>query len=85
MKLQNHISYIEKMIKKGKYKHFKGNFYQVVDVARNSETLEDFVVYRALYGDNGLWIRPLEMFLEEVDIDGKSIERFQFIEDDQDS
>ena len=49
------------------YRHFKGDYYQVVDIARHSETKEDFVVYRALYGDCCLWIRPLEMFLEEVD------------------
>ena len=49
------------------YKHFKGDYYLVVDVAKHSETKEDYVVYRRLYGDGGLWIRPLTMFLEEVD------------------
>lgn len=49
------------------YKHFKGNSYLVVDIANNSETLEKYVVYRRLYGDCSLWIRPLEMFLSEVD------------------
>jgi len=69
------------MIKIGKYQHFKGNFYQVIDIARSSETLEEFVVYRALYGDNGLWIRPLEMFIETVEINGNLVERFKFVEE----
>ena len=51
------------------YKHFKGNYYLVEDIAKNSETNEDYVVYRELYGNGGLWIRPLAMFLEEVDHD----------------
>lgn len=52
---------------KGIYKHFKGNYYIVEDIAINSETEEKYVVYRALYGDNSLWIRELNMFLSEVD------------------
>ncbi len=52
---------------KGIYKHFKGDYYFVEDVAKHSETDEDYVVYRKLYGDCGLWIRPAKMFLEEVD------------------
>lgn len=51
------------------YKHFKGNYYLVEDIAKHSETGEDYVVYRELYGNGGLWIRPLTMFLEEVDHD----------------
>ena len=51
----------------GVYRHFKGKMYQVVDVAKHSETLEEYVVYRQLYGEGKLWIRPLSMFLEPVD------------------
>lgn len=70
-------------IKLGFYKHFKGNRYQVIDIARHSETLEQVVVYRALYGDKGLWIRPLDMFEETIERDGKTFKRFQY-EDDVD-
>ena len=73
------------MIKLGKYRHFKGNLYEVIDIARSSESLEEFVVYRALYGENGLWIRPLKMFLEMVEVNGRVLERFQFVENDQNS
>ena len=58
---------------------------EVIDIARSSETLEEFVVYRALYGENGLWIRPLKMFLEMVEVNGRVLERFQFVENDQNS
>lgn len=63
----------------GIYEHYKGNHYEVIEVARHSETLEPLVVYRALYGERALWVRPFEMFLEEVDVDGKQIPRFRFI------
>lgn len=66
-------------IKLGKYRHYKGKYYEVIGVARHSETLEDFVVYRALYGDGELWVRPLKIFTEEVEIDGKKISRFRYI------
>lgn len=68
-------------LKLGVYRHFKGNRYQVIDVARHSETLEEHVVYRALYGDKGLWIRPLEMFMEILERDGKTFQRFQYEDD----
>ena len=67
-------------IKLGKYRHFKGNEYEVVGVAKHSETLEEFGVYRALYGDGGLWVRPAAMWNEEVERDGKKYKRFTFIE-----
>jgi len=71
-------------LKLGKYQHYKGKFYEVIGVARNSETLEESVVYRALYeskefGKNALWVRPKKMFLESVIVDGKEISRFKYI------
>ena len=68
-----------KKLELGKYKHFKGGEYEVIGVAKHSETMEDFVVYKALYGKKDLWIRPLKMFLETVTINGKKIKRFQKI------
>lgn len=67
------------MIKVGKYKHYKGHEYEVIGVARHSETLEDMVVYRALYGEQGLWVRPAKMFTEEIEIDGKKTKRFEYV------
>ena len=64
------------MITPGTYRHYKGNLYEVVDVARHSETEEQLVVYRALYGERGLWVRPLAMFEESVVIDGVDQPRF---------
>lgn len=66
-------------IKKGRYKHFKGNEYEVVDVAKHSETLEEMVVYKALYGDGGMWVRPVSMWNETVERDGKSFQRFTYM------
>jgi len=63
----------------GIYEHFKGKRYEVIGVARHSETLEDMVIYRALYGEHELWARPLAMFFEEVERDGKKTPRFRFI------
>ena len=61
----------------GIYRHFKGGKYEVIGIAKHSETLESFVVYKALYGENNLWVRPLKMFLEELEVNGKKIKRFQ--------
>lgn len=73
------------IIKIGKYRHFKGKEYKVVGIAHHSETLEEFVVYRALYnseefGKNALWVRPFEMFVETIERDGKKMKRFEYIE-----
>ena len=57
-------------VKPGRYRHFKGNEYEVIGTARHSETLEEMVVYRALYGDGGLWVRPAAMWTEQVERDG---------------
>lgn len=63
----------------GRYRHFKGNEYEVLGVARDSESEQEYVVYRALYGERGLWIRPLSMFTEEIEHDGRLQRRFEFI------
>jgi len=60
----------------GRYRHYKGNEYEVIGIAQHSETLEPMVVYRPLYGEGGLWVRPAAMFAEDVVIDGKSQPRF---------
>lgn len=67
-------------IKIGKYRHFKGNEYEVVALAKHSETLEPMVVYRALYGDGGYWVRPAAMWNETVEREGKTFRRFTYIE-----
>lgn len=67
----------------GRYRHYKGNEYTVLDVTRHSETLEELVLYRQEYGDHGLWVRPKEMFLETVTVDGREVPRFQFIGNEQ--
>jgi hypothetical protein len=67
------------MIKTGKYRHFKGNEYEVLCVAKHSETLTEMVVYRALYGEGGVWVRPAAMWEEEVERDGKKFKRFEYI------
>ena len=64
---------------KGKYRHFKGGIYEVVCVAMHSETLEEMVVYRALYGDGGVWVRPAHMWNETVVRDGREFRRFTYI------
>lgn len=67
-------------IKPGKYRHFKGNEYEVIGTARHSETLEEMVVYRQLYGQGGLWVRPAAMWNETVERDGKTYKRFTYID-----
>jgi hypothetical protein len=69
-------------IRPGCYRHYKGNDYTVFGVARHSETLEEFVVYRQEYGDCGLWIRPAAMFSETVISDGESVARFRYLGND---
>ena len=66
------------MIKTGKYKHFKGNEYEVIGIAKHSETLEDMVIYKALYGDGGYWVRPVSMWNETIERDGKTFKRFEY-------
>ena len=68
-------------IKIGKYRHFKGNMYEVIGIAKHSETLEEMVVYRALYGNGGLWVGPASMWNETVERDGKVFRRFEYIGD----
>jgi hypothetical protein len=65
------------MVKPGLYRHYKGKNYEVLGCAKHSETEEEFVVYRALYGKRGLWVRPTAMFLEAVIVDGKPVPRFK--------
>lgn len=67
-------------IPQGTYRHYKGNLYQVLHTARHSETEETLVIYRCLYGDYGIWARPLAMFTETVNIDDKKMPRFELIE-----
>lgn len=79
------------MLKLGKYRHYKGKEYEVIGIARHSETLEELVVYKALYQTNlpsaslqqtkgeNLWVRPLKMFIEDIEIEGKKIPRFEFL------
>lgn len=64
----------------GVYEHYKGNRYEVIGIAKHSETLEEMVVYRALYGEGHIWVRPIAMFLEDVEVGGKKIPRFKYIE-----
>ena len=68
-------------IKPGKYRHFKGNEYQVLYNAKDSENLEDMVVYRALYGEGQIWVRPAKMWDETIVRDGKEFKRFTYIDD----
>ena len=75
------LSYKEALasIQPGRYRHFKGNEYEVITIARHSETEEPMVVYRALYGEGGMWVRPASMWNETVERDGKTYKRFEKI------
>ena len=72
---------METQIKTGKYHHFKGNEYEVLCIAKHSETLEPLVVYRALYGAGEIWVRPASMWNEMVERDGKTFPRFTYIDE----
>lgn len=67
-------------VKLGKYRHFKGGEYEVLAIAKDSETLQELVVYKALYGDGAVWVRPKAMFLESVERDGRTVPRFTYME-----
>lgn len=69
------------MLRPGRYRHYKGKDYEVIGVARHSETREELVVYRCLYDDFSLWVRPLAMFSETVQLDGKAVPRFAWCGD----
>lgn len=70
---------MENNIKIGKYRHFKGNEYRVLHLAKHSETLVEMVVYQALYGEKGIWVRPASMWNESVTHNGESLKRFEYI------
>ena len=72
---------MQTQVKTGKYRHFKGNEYEVLCIAKHSETLEPLVVYRALYGDKSVWVRPLAMWNEKVQYGGETVSRFTYIEE----
>lgn len=69
------------MLKSGRYRHFKGNEYELLFVAKHSETQEEMVVYRALYGARDVWVRPASMWDETIERDGKTFKRFEYIGD----
>jgi hypothetical protein len=71
------------MIKLGKYQHFKGNYYLVLHLAKHSETDELMVVYQPQYGDRDIWVRPLSMFDETIQRDGKTLKRFRYLGDEE--
>ena len=69
--------------KPGRYRHYKGNEYELLSLAKHSETLEDMVVYRAMYGEYGVWVRPASMWNEAIERDGKHMRRFTYIGEQQ--
>jgi len=76
---------METELKIGRYRHYKGNEYNVLSVATHSETLEPMVVYQALYGERGIWVRPARMWSEKVTLDGVAVKRFEYIGEDRES
>ena len=79
--VNNELPPLEFELKPGRYRHFRGNEYELIGLARHSETLAPMVVYRALYGEYGLWVRPAEMWSEWVEQEGYAGPRFVLIED----
>lgn len=77
--MQHELSEKALSLKHGMYRHYKGNLYQVIGVGRHSETHEELAFYQAMYGSYGLWVRPLEMFMETIEFEGKTVPRFEFI------
>lgn len=69
----------------GRYRHYKGNDYEVIGFAKHSETVEDMVIYKALYGEGGTWVRPLSMWENPIEVDGKTIKRFAYIGEKDDA
>ena len=69
-----------KLIPLGVYRHYKGNAYEVIGFAKHSETLEDVVIYKALYGERETWVRPLSMWETSIEVDGNTVKRFEYIE-----
>jgi len=63
----------------GIYRHYKGNQYEVIGFAKHSETLEDMVIYKALYGEGGTWVRPLSMWDNLIEVDGETVKRFEYV------
>jgi len=80
--MTNKLQYSQKAkdIKSGIYEHYKGARYEVLGVARHSETLEELVVYKALYGEGDIWVRPVDMFAEEIEKDGEKMLRFKYVD-----
>lgn len=72
---------MKEVIQLGRYRHFKGKEYEVIAIAKHSETLEELVVYKALYGEEAIWVRPLSMWKEQITRDGKTFNRFEKIDD----
>lgn len=74
---------MNEILRLGRYLHFKGKEYELIYIAKHSETLEEMVVYRALYGEGGIWVRPASMWNEKIERDGKILPRFTYIEENE--